>query len=101
MSDGMTDTFREHESDNEYEVEKEKLQKKLKEVESELELQRQKLNAVRNVKDDREQVLLYFVNNYLKYPNERTYKQLMVLIEADFMKLGYQTIKQQEATVKK
>ena len=37
-------------------------------------------------KSEREQHIFYMVNRYLQNSNQTTYKQMMVLLEADFIK---------------
>jgi hypothetical protein len=45
---------------------------------------------------DRDVDILFFMNNYLKNPNDRSYHQLITMIEADFLKISVEQLRKQK-----
>ena len=106
MSDGISDMNKEMELKLREELKKEKVKveedrEKLKEkLENIIKEQQERIEALEKSKEDRNGLILYFVNGYLKYPNDVSYKRLITMLEADYMKLSLQAEKNRQAEKK-
>jgi len=99
MSDGVTDSNREFEKTKKETIdERDKLKEKLENIIKE---QQDKIESLNKINGDRNGLILYFVNNYLRYPTERGFKQLTTVLEADFMDVSLKKMKQEQDNLKK